>query len=1366
MVRHAAAPAIINEPIPQLGNPASERWLRDQYKQLKWEDIEHRVKNGQILDLVYDYEATDLNTMFCAPTQFCGKIKTIDGRIIDELKLDIQVPEDVVISPQAALVTQSRPEALYSAEGRVPPHIAAGKIMLFFRNPYRALWDQLENTATHDTGAEEEVRVYTITSPNGKKKAELRLHQGGKSISCRYPDKVDNLCDMMEHINDKHLLAPAIARVLKIEEKNIFDIGNQKIDRDIIEPKIRAFDGNIDAFMDAMKKEMGPDYPPEMHQIPNVDRLPDGTNTYRDPDGKRWKKMESPAMTKGHNIKRYDDRLQWSFLHRQMSDEIFLTHTKKHHRFRVDTLDVAKLVALLDQGGEKGFKVGTKIDARTGKPYKSFTLSSLMEANTREANFERGIDEGVRMPDGSKYDRKLAHADAGYDVDATMSLEAYLRTRVPDVVRLMEINSDFDRIKPFLIGSKDFAMHPVLAFARSIYPDNASLHFGVCVNINEEIEERRQAVMIRTDTDQKLEDYTYRGKKLLDMSVDELAAMLVKQHGQPDALCEVIDLRKNPPVIPAEMAFHRGKGGDPERHEANRRFVLSNEDFCRKLIEAHSKAMPPMPDFRSIPNPQAEEHLFTGIAQPKWYEIDMGNGIKQLLVQAVHKEWADKALPLNRKIDYTLRRAIKPQPIEFEVRQDTLDAFIERMKEVDKKLEMHRETKQGCAMVDTDTAPSDDENDTETAGTGKPNRGPFKFLPQPEQPFTYPKWDIRPSRSNPKGVLHVVTEEELERLTANAREYLWKLRAELMYEFHDNITKFTVQDRHGHEIPFRDLNTMKESDVASRLSGNDSEYKIIMEELNWSRELLSRMFRDAGQIEWVKKYWAQQGRDDNVIDWEECERYLNNLRALRINGAPHLDPDQQRWMTAVKGLKEVARIRRNIRAGKDSASPEDIRATDDQWGLWDIFMRDKHNSERILNECEALYRRQLAENPLTEEKQRRLGYDPQNSGLPIEYVKYEVPADAKVITIDVPYYTIEKPLSHQSVAHKFIMINPDEAQRKALAEAEPNSYLFLRDTLGRIFLAVKPVVLSSDKIAPSHYFQELYNAADKLLEDSGMTPPTHDQYMCIAAESFEPKPSEVDLAVPSIKIPRWEDFEATVSPTLGYRDAKLTGLVIKKDSELVPTPGPVRLQGMEQDKNKPGLTESGWEVPTTITQVRTLTLRDAKDRINAGLKQHKAANILGLESIEALREALEQNRITDEQVRNLTSLPRGLNFPQGLQSLCNLMNVESFTPRDAVHYGYSSLDEMRSYITKLFVDQERDAGRDDNLIHFVDIEPADKSKMSWHRPDRRQKVKIDKDAVYFSPPPTKEQKPDASSVHGAPEVERGYIPSQHQERAY
>ncbi|NBO19678.1 MAG: hypothetical protein EBV03_10750, partial [Proteobacteria bacterium] len=243
-------------------------------------------------------------------------------------------------------------------------------------------------------------------------------------------------------------------------------------------------------------------------------------------------------------------------------------------------------------------------------------------------------------------------------------------------------------------------------------------------------------------------------------------------------------------------------------------------------------------------------------------------------------------------------------------------------------------------------------------------------------------------------------------------------------------------------------------------------------------------------------------------------------------------------------------------------------------------------------------------------------------------------------------------------------------------------------------------------------------------------------------ESLEPLPGTVDPKAQTLKIARSEDFIATVSPSLGYRDTALSGLVIR-DYGYTPVAGTARLQEMQNDAKR-GQVESGWEVPTTITRVRTMPLKEARERIKAGRDQYEAAVALGLNSVSDLRTALAAGRIRESKVEKA-----GL---KSLAALRKLMEAESFTPDDATHYGYASLTDMRSKLTALFVDQDLEAGRTDNLIHFVDIAPPDKSKMCWHRPARRATVSFSGDGD--APPEGTGTAPDPKRVRGAPDVQR------------
>lgn len=1325
------------DPTPQIGDLREDSWLREQYRQFSPEYVQFRLKAGNTLDLYHDSERTDLNVLFSRMTQFCGIKVTLDGRIVDVTEVDAQVEDDIVSAPQAELVVGTHPEELRSSTGRDLPHIATGKVSLYFRNPYRALWDMLEHraiTVSKSKGKDEEARIYEIANPDGTTHTQFRLHQGGKYISRHFPDRVDQLVEIMGQLSDKQAVADALVTVLGEDARPLFDAGEATFDTMRLTQRIRTFgSGNVsrqqdntDAFLHAMKEAMGHAYPLALEKLPPVNRVPDGATTYYDDDGTRWKKFRSPAYTRGHNVIRYDDRALWADLHRTLDNEVFITHTKNYQRFRVDTLPFAKMAVLLDRGPNR-IRPGVKIRHETGEPYEAYTLGSLMKANTRDPLPEMGIDEGVRMPDGSRYEEKYAHKRARYDVMANISLDFYMRRRMPDVAQSLEQHSDFGEMKKFLMMGEGFQPHPLRAFRRDHFPHGAQLHIGVCAFVNEDVHERRQALMIRTDTDQKLEDYRFRGKRLAEMTADELAVMLKAQHRQPDALCEVLDLRKNPPVVEAELAFNRGLGGDPETHEANRRFVLAHPELVKNLLQAHTQTMPPMPDWRSVPNPRPEEQLFTGLTELKPYQFKV-HGKTVRVPEDVHNE-AVKKVRQDRNIDQVIRRAVRVQPIEFETRLDSLEAFVERIKSVDQQLLKYvgRDSVPYFEMPDPPEDASEEEIRAYEAGLSSP----FTMLPPPERPFIPRKFDYVPNPEKPKKMMrvkHVVGAEECAVLTANAVEYLWAVRAELMDQFHDSNNRYVVQDSRGHEVSFPDFYAMNPADRSHRLTSG--EYRIVPERLNYSAELMARMFRNAGRVEWAKEYYANRGNASAEKNQERWERLLKAVSALNVHGAPNEDPDLARWMTAAKGKKEAERILHNLRQG-------DLRALDDEWGLWDIFMSRGDEAEQIMQEYLKLVDRQEKRYPLTPENMALVGYDPETK-LPIEYARYNIPADAETITIDVPDRMLEQPLKHHEVASNILFLDPTPEQRAALAKAGPNTHLFVRGAQsGLVMYAARPALLKPQEISPNHYFSEVYSALNTRYIDSGMEAPPFSQLVPIAVDALEPVPAPIDPAIQTVKL-RWEDFLGTVSPVLGYRDEKLTGFVVKHYG-FTPQAGPARLQGLEKSQGKSTPGESGREVPAHISQVRSMTLKNALERINLGREQLKAAVAFGLHSVEELRQALKHGNIAEEQIRGTTF--------KNLAALERLAARKSFTARDAVHYGYAGLTDMRSKLIGLFNADERATNRDDNIVHFVDIDPVTQG-MQWHLPSRRSRVRV----------LSNDNAPDPTDVHGGPAIERSRQP--------
>ena len=462
----------------------------------------------------------------------------------------------------------------------------------------------------------------------------------------------------------------------------------------------------------------------------------------------------------------------------------------------------------------------------------------------------------------------------------------------------------------------------------------------------------------------------------------------------PDALLEIVKLRKCPLVFDAGLAFDRGKTLNPDLNEANRRFFLSQKDLIDRLTKPHSKSMQSFPGADDVPNPRAEEEVFTNFRELKQIEVEMPEGRKELIPDNVHAH-AIAALERGRNIDYILRRILGPDPVEwFEDMSEpeqgfALEAFTDKMKNAAQALDRL----QG-------------------------GHDEALFLPLPDADYV-----LRQTRDWDGDFVSLPTEARHAALN-NAVDYLWKLRSALMYAFHDYSLSYRVYDACGHEIPFPDLVTMPEHRLSNTLANSD--YQIKFEHLNYSSERIAWMFfTNPARLAAAKaKLQARLDKPENqessayraeLCEWEKWEGYFAARSALRIHGPPHVDPDDHPWMSAARSLKEIERIRRNFKR-----KGPDVRAGENEIGLWEIFIANREKAEAILDACERQSRAML-ERPFTNEMQRLMGYDPK--GWPIQNVKYTIPVNAWVVMLDVPDALLADPLRQIDIGSHLIPVS-------------------------------------------------------------------------------------------------------------------------------------------------------------------------------------------------------------------------------------------------------------------------------------------------------------------------------------------------------
>jgi exonuclease I len=748
---------------------------------------------------------------------------------------------------------------------------------------------------------------------------------------------------------------------------------------------------------------------------------------YQNDDGK-WVKVPLHFTSSGHNAIRADDRWIQSALFQSMHRDSFVTHLLKHRATRVDTFSLARLVFAFGPKGEYGLRPGEVHDPVSGETLPSFKLSALMKANTRLEDPVRHVPEGVKMADGSLYDETQGHT-ALYDALAARGLKQYLRKIAPKLVKQAEIIWGHTRevVRALVDNPEGFGDYPLIGFARASLIQNKGInasrvqaHIGMAIGTDEAYGDRAKAVLLNLNIDP--ETYAFKQQKLLDMDVETLAAMMKEQRGSPDAVFEVINLRKNPLITDYQTAIeanaHHGIGLD--RLDGRRRAVLAHPEFRERVMQAYQIVQPdpPKPDSEIVPQPEEEIYRAVGnfdyyaIKTPmgEFYATTLPDGKRAVIPLNIHSA-AENKFNMARQIDNALKRIIEPDPVEWQRGHDTLKAFVSKLRKENAKLARYQ------------------------IGVKHPIQIPYLSdinIKDADDPFT----------------------------REDAIEYLWYLRKHFRKKFHDYTRHYVVQDKFGHDVPFDDVLKTLPIDRIEKLQ--TGEWHIEFERLNTSRQLIALMFINADRTDELGENWA---------------KWYDDFCTLRIQGAPNQDPDKHRWMSANRALNEIQRLKNNLKLGSDLKPQADSEA-----GAFEIFVMQHPDGQKILAELEAFYEKRLKDHPWTDEAMDWMGFHPETRQ-PKEKIKFAI-KPRKTMIIDVGDAFLDAAISHRDFGNRLIHAALGENfNHKAAKGAE---ILLRGTESGKIYHAAGARVLDAppDRGAYAELWQSFRKAAlDSALDE-------------------------------------------------------------------------------------------------------------------------------------------------------------------------------------------------------------------------------------------------------------------------------------------
>jgi hypothetical protein len=408
---------------------------------------------------------------------------------------------------------------------------------------------------------------------------------------------------------------------------------------------------------------------------------------FKRPGTDQWVKRDIKAMTVGYNNVNADDQWIWSAMHMAASGNIFPTHLADAGKFRLDGLRAVETAVIAGMGGENGVKAPLRTDPRTGGQYFSFSQGAVLEENTRLASELRGILKGITLPDGSFPDLTQLHG-ALPDALALSALMRFVRMREPEILRQMEMNSDWKAVVNRLTETeRGFGDNPVLAYVDKSFPivDGKMI---TLIGTDQYRNNPKVALVYNLGIDPKT--YRYNGKSLQELSAHDWAQIIRAARHNPNAPVKVIKTHHSPRILGADIGYAKGFNLGLDRTElAARSRYLVREHITEKAMEGLRIAYPRLHGPERLILPQPEEELFS-FSTLELFDADAGEDVQvNYRLQNKIEEIAQKSRTHAMKVKGLWLEAMRPDEdvlLNDAAGVKEAEAFVGKIRELNKKL--------------------------------------------------------------------------------------------------------------------------------------------------------------------------------------------------------------------------------------------------------------------------------------------------------------------------------------------------------------------------------------------------------------------------------------------------------------------------------------------------------------------------------------------------------------------------------------------------------------------------------------------------------------------------------------------------------
>lgn len=178
------------------GKPKDTIYSTHDFYRRSYDDIRHRVESGKLIDIFFDYEASDKIASFAEPKEFAALAFDLQGRLLGRLRMPIAMPEYQAYAIGAALVGRI---PVANLDKGWPGHMAAAMVQGFFRRMTRLDGEALELEETEFADGK---KGYSYPVLEGE--APLELHNMGQRFRFAGEEKWRKLYALSQPFNGEN----------------------------------------------------------------------------------------------------------------------------------------------------------------------------------------------------------------------------------------------------------------------------------------------------------------------------------------------------------------------------------------------------------------------------------------------------------------------------------------------------------------------------------------------------------------------------------------------------------------------------------------------------------------------------------------------------------------------------------------------------------------------------------------------------------------------------------------------------------------------------------------------------------------------------------------------------------------------------------------------------------------------------------------------------------------------------------------------------------------------------------------------------------------------------------------------------------